>query len=72
MSARGNFRGSYNGQYPVRGHYSQGPNDSRNFSHSSGHATPSSSFQGSPPAQSSYSSSRGSWGGQQQQVSPQK
>lgn len=64
MSARGNFRGSYSGQYPARGHYSQGP-------HSSGHATPSSSFHGTPPAQSPYSGGRGNWGGQQQ-YSPQR
>lgn len=64
MSSRGNFRGSYGGQYPARGHYNQGP-------HSSGHATPNSSFHGSPPAQSPYGGSRGSWGGQQQ-YSPQK
>lgn len=64
MSARGNFRGSYNGQYPSRGHYSQGP-------HSSGHATPSSSFHGTSPAQSPYSGGRGNWGGQQQ-YSPQR
>lgn len=64
MSARGNFRGAYGGQYPMRGHYSQGP-------HSSGHATPNSSFHGTPPAQSPYGGSRGSWGGQQQ-FSPQK
>lgn len=70
MSARGNFRGAYGGQYPVRGHYNPGPNDPRNFTHSSG-STPSSSFQGSPTAQSPYPSSRGSWGGQQQ-LSPQK
>lgn len=67
MSARGNFRGSYGGQYPVRGHFNQGSNDQRNFAHS----TPGSSFQGSPPAQSPYPSSRGNWGGQQQ-LSPQK
>ncbi|KAK7749843.1 serine/threonine protein kinase, CMGC, CDC2/CDK subfamily [Cytospora paraplurivora] len=63
MSARGNFRGGYGGQYPVRGHYNQGPQ-------SSGHATPNSSFHGTPPAQSPYGGSRGSWGGQQQ-FSPQ-
>ncbi|KUI62856.1 CTD kinase subunit alpha [Cytospora mali] len=63
MSARGNFRGAYGGQYPMRGHYNQGP-------HSSGHATPNSSFHGTPPAQSPYGGSRGSWGGQQQ-YSPQ-
>lgn len=64
MSARGNFRGSYSGQYPSRGHYSQGP-------HSSGHATPNSSYHGTPPAQSPYSGGRGNWGGQQQ-YSPQR
>lgn len=67
MSGRGSFRGNYGGQYPVRGHYNQGPNDQRNFAHS----TSGSSFQGSPSAQSPYPSSRGSWGGQQQ-ASPQK
>lgn len=65
MSGRGSYRGSYGGQYPVRGHYNQSPNDSRSFSHSSSHAATSSSYQASPPPQSSYSSSRGSWGGQQ-------
>lgn len=64
MSARGNFRGGYSGQYPVRGHYNQG-------TQSSGHGTPNSSFHGTPPAQSPYGGSRGSWGGQQQ-FSPQK
>lgn len=67
MSARGNFRGSYGSQYPVRGHFNQGGNDQRNYSHS----TSGSSFQGSPSAQSPYTGGRGSWAGQQQ-VSPQR
>lgn len=71
MSGRGSFRGAYGGQYPSRGHYNQGSNDSRNFTHSPSHATSGSSFQASPPAQSPYPSSRGSWGGQQQ-LSSQK
>lgn len=63
MSARGNFRGAYGGQYPPRGgHFNHGPNDQRNFSH------PAS---GSPPAQSPYASGRGNWAGQRQ-ASPQK
>lgn len=63
MSARGNFRGPYGGQYPPRGgHFNHGPNDQRNFAH------PAS---GSSPSQSSYASGRGNWAGQQQ-VSPQK
>lgn len=65
MSARGNFRGAYGGQYS-RGHYNQGPNDQRNFAHS----TSGSSFQGSPSTQS-YPSGRGNWAGQQQ-ASPQR
>lgn len=71
MSARGNFRGAYGGQYSSRGHYNQGSHDSRNYAHSSDHGTPNSSLQGSPPAQSPYSGGRGSWSGQQQ-FSPQK
>ena len=76
MSARGNFRGGYNAHvqsgYPMRGQYSQGPhsNDPRTYSQSSGHGTPNSSFHGSPPPQSPFGGSRGSWGGQQQ-YSPQ-
>ncbi|ROW15467.1 hypothetical protein VPNG_02273 [Cytospora leucostoma] len=53
MSARGNFRGGYGGQYPVRGHYNQGPQ-------SSGHATPNSSFHG-PSNQFSQSPYRGGY-----------
>ncbi|PSS02505.1 kinase-like domain-containing protein [Coniella lustricola] len=65
MSGRGSYRGSYGGQYPVRGHYNQSSNDPRSFAHSPNHAASGSSYQASPPPQSSYSSSRGSWGGQQ-------
>lgn len=54
MSARGNFRGSHGGR-----HYNQGPHESRNYSQSSGHGTPNSSVQGSPPA-----GGRGNWNGQ--------
>lgn len=59
MSARGNFRGNHGGR-----HYNQGAHDSRNYAQSSSHATPNSSVQGSPPAQSSHSGGRGSWNGQ--------
>ncbi|TPX08218.1 uncharacterized protein E0L32_001886 [Thyridium curvatum] len=73
MTARGGFRPglgpqTHNAAYPTKGHYG-GSHDGRRVSQSSGHGTPNSSFQGSPPPQSPYGGSQG-WGGQQQQFSP--
>lgn len=57
MSGRGNFRGAYGGQYPVRGHYNQGQNQ----------PAAGSSYSSSAPASSGYSGGgRGNWSGQQQ------
>ncbi|KAH8888881.1 Pkinase-domain-containing protein [Thozetella sp. PMI_491] len=66
MSARGGFRGGYNSQsgYSGKGSYNH------NYSHSSGHGTPNSSFHGSPPPQSPYSGSGRSYS-QGDQFSPQ-
>lgn len=56
MSTRGNFRG----HHTPRGHYNQGPHDSR-YSQSSSHGTSNSSAQGSP---SSHHGGRSNWNGQ--------
>lgn len=64
MSARGGFRGGYSSF--------QGPPESRTYSQTSGHATPSSSYHGTPPVQSPYGGSNRGWSGGQQQYSPQQ
>ncbi|KAK3374028.1 kinase-like domain-containing protein [Lasiosphaeria ovina] len=67
MAARGGFRGGFSQSqpgYPSKGQYNQ------SYSQSSGHATPNSSYQGSPTAQSPYGGSGRGWSGQQQ-FSPQ-
>ncbi|KAK3402988.1 hypothetical protein B0T20DRAFT_12387 [Sordaria brevicollis] len=56
MTARNGYRGGYGGPMPPG--YTE-THDVRNYSHSSGHATPNSSFHGSPPAQSPYGAGRG-------------
>ncbi|KAK5656333.1 hypothetical protein OQA88_4713 [Cercophora sp. LCS_1] len=56
MAARGGFRPGFNPQRP----YNQG------YSQSSGHGTPSSSYHGSPPAQSPYPGGGRGWSNQQQ------
>ncbi|KAL1865995.1 hypothetical protein VTK73DRAFT_4937 [Phialemonium thermophilum] len=74
MSARG---GGYRGGFhpPVQPAF-QGAHDSRAYSRSSGHATPNSSYHGSPPPHSPYAGNGRSWGGHQQyppqQYSPQQ
>jgi CTD kinase subunit alpha len=75
MSARGGYRGGYTSHmqsgFSAKGQYDQGSHDVRIFSQSSAHATPSSSYHGSPPSQSPYGGSGRGWGGPQQ-YSPQQ
>ncbi|KAK1776861.1 protein kinase [Copromyces sp. CBS 386.78] len=56
MAARNSYRGGYGAPMPPG--YAEA-HDGRSYSHSSGHATPNSSFHGSPPAQSPYGAGRG-------------
>jgi CTD kinase subunit alpha len=82
MSARGNFGqpGYHNtnqqmqAAFPLKPQFNQGrPQiDTRQYSQSPQHMSPSSSYHGSPHAHSPYSAGRGGWGGQQQQFSPQQ
>lgn len=65
MSARGGYRGGYNAP-PMQPAYG-----SRAYSQSSGHATPNSSYHGSPPPQSPFSGNNRAWTNQQP-YSPQQ
>jgi CTD kinase subunit alpha len=69
MGPRGGYRGGYNAP-PMQPAF-QGSHDARVYSQSSGHATPNSSYHGSPPSQSPYGGSGRGWGNQQP-YSPQQ
>ena len=82
MSARGNFGqpGYHNtnqqmqAAFPLKPQFNQSrPQiDTRQYSQSPQHVSPSSSYHGSPHGHSPYSAGRGGWGGQHQQFSPQQ